>query len=72
MEKLTHEIINQINKKINYTYYMYRNYEYEEIKEMYYYYAAVFTDKYNKDIYKLGKQGVRTKQSKKKKQYCFN
>lgn len=49
MEKLTKEIINQINKKINYTYYMYRNYEYEEIKEMYYYYATIFTNKYNKD-----------------------
>ena len=44
---LTEPIINQINKKINYTASAYKNYDYDEIKELYYFYAAYYASKYN-------------------------
>lgn len=44
---LTETIIKQINKKINYTASIYKNHNYNEIKEIYYFYAAYFTSKYN-------------------------
>lgn len=44
---LTETIIKQINKKINYTASVYKNHNYNEIKEIYYFYAAYFTSKYN-------------------------
>ena len=44
---LTETIIKQINKKINYTASIYKNNNYNEIKEIYYFYAAYFTSKYN-------------------------
>lgn len=44
---LTETIIKQINKKVNYTASTYKNHNYNEIKEIYYFYAAYFTSKYN-------------------------
>lgn len=44
---LTEPIIKQINKKINYTASAYKNYNYDEIKELYYFYAAYYASKYN-------------------------
>ena len=44
---LTEPIINQINKKINYTASTYKNYNYDEIKELYYFYAVYYASKYD-------------------------
>lgn len=44
---LTEQIIKQINKKINYTASIYKNYVYDEIRELYYFFAAYYASRYN-------------------------